>query len=527
MMIVFGFGGFFCKMMAANVFSSGYNNLFANTSKPSVFTMPATSQNFNVPKTPVATSSTQWLGSANGGGTFASTPKAQLSPPINPAYKIPADFKVEPPGAMTPVPTSGTTGGGGVTNSGGPAAAPPNSTTLMDQSTAGVNQQLQQSGQDATNRTNEFYNQQTGQIETAYKPMFDWLDQQIGAAQGELAALNDSNVQGGVENYVEGQYTGQLADLSAEQQAAFRALENQRGGINTMAGIQKQSLDTQAEGQKGNIFANTTKNVNAIDAAARASMQGLNRRLGAAADSSAASVGNEALARQALKQKGEQLGIRSQQLNDLDAALTAGKLSVDQWAQGIQNEITAKQGEVDTVHQQAVSKLNTWKRDALYQAASDFQNRITALEGQKAGATLEKQNQIAQLQQEAFANIENVLRDIDAKVISNTQAADQWKIQKMSNLEDLKSQYQMAAQYSTPSAPNYQLKDVVTGTDANGKPITQTMIFDPSTGQTQPLAGYQMTSGSVLDSKRKAQNLFNSLSGTSNLGPATMSVINS
>jgi hypothetical protein len=404
---------------------------------------------------------------------------------------------------------------------GGAAPQPTNANTSMATMTSSLNTMLDTSADDANARAAQFAEQQKLALNEQYKPVFDYLDQQAGMVSGEQAALADDSVMGTKEGQIYNLFNTETTGARDYADLAKRLYSDQYGKISSAEEQARERLRLEAEGNRQNVFSRTDERLSDIGQQTQAAGRSLNRRLGAAADSSANVLGQALLQREAIKQRGTTLGIQDETLSQIDLALQGGNVDIRQAYDNLRNEVDGKIANVDLIYQDVLNKAEVSKQQNLANLGNNLQAQLSEIQSQKANATSQQLAELNQIEQNLYASVEEMLRSIDAQKYQNIAAAEQWKLERTAALEDLASQYQMASQYSvsTPANPDWRTIEIPL-VDANGQYVynengTLKMVpgtYDQNAGPdtAQPLAGYQMMGGAEEPEKQR-RNLFSFL----------------
>lgn len=291
-------------------------------------------------------------------------------------------------------PPGGGTGGSTATVTGGSAQPTFNPDAERDaRASAAASQQSTRESQIRSN------------IEGAYQPIFAELDRQIGMVPGQRAELEAT-----------------VNTLAGQQQADVAS--------------QKAQSEKQVEGFKGDEAGRRTESVRDLGENIRNLLQGAAFYLGArgAQDSSAVGAASEAITQRGQKDMTKIASVYNSAISALDQKLV---------------QIT------DLANDQ-LRKIDDFKTNKLSEVATWATERINNLLGQKASATGEKARALAQMIEQTQQQFISRLQQLDDDVYNYKTAVSTWQTQRAAEMEDFRTKYQIASQYSSNTSPQYQ-----------------------------------------------------------------------
>lgn len=244
------------------------------------------------------------------------------------------------------------------------------------------------------------------EIDSAYQPIFDELDRQVGLVPGQKLEL---------EGQVGNLSKGQVADVEEGRASRIKDLEGNK--------------TTEVERGKG-ALRNLEQNM-------RDALEARSFYFGSlgAGDSSAPLKASEAITRAGLRARGGILETRNQALSEID-----GKI----------------EGVKDTADTQ-LRKIDEWKSNKLFEVGQWAVDRINELNTEKATASGRKGEAIANLITQTETEFVNRLRQLDDAVFNYRSTVQQWQDQRAAELEDYKTKLSLSSAYSSQTSPKYTI----------------------------------------------------------------------
>jgi len=340
------------------------------------------------------------------------------------------------------------------TVAGPPSGGTPSTTQSQPSSTFNVDQAAKTVSDNAAARQAAQEAQIRGNISSAYQPIFDELDRQIGALPGQESDLET-----------------QVGTLGDQQEAT----------VNSQAASQKADLDASADQEKSD----NKSALNDLSDNVRHILQGAQFYLGGlgAGDSSAVTDAAGAIGSTAEKARG---GL----LNTLN--------------QGLQKIQQAK-NDVDTVANQNLQQIENWKTNELATIKSQFQDQLNQLYTAKANAQGQEGTAIAQLITGTEQQFNQVLTNLDSAVFNYKTAVAQWADQRQATLDDNLKLLAATGQYSSTSAGDYATQLAKVGNSF--VPV----VTNKATGEVTQ--GQPVGLGNVQDQSNPLQSLFSNIGG--------------
>lgn len=337
----------------------------------------------------------------------------------------------------------------------------PNTQTAIDSLKTSTQQAVDQSANNAETQFQQQLAQNKQNISNSFDQITNELDRRIGMTQlnGALPDINNA-IQTKQGQSVQSVYDTGVQGLTGVRDAGLAGLQGLRG-----------NAEMNAEAARQDVRNEVGQNLREIDDSARNASTSFMRRLGVAGDSSAAVVGSEAIAREALKQRGQQLGLRTELLEDIGGQLNNIVADIDQ-----------KGFQVEQLYQQQKADLGNWKQQQLASIVSAAEQQYNELQAAKAQANSDEINALNDIENQLRNNLSTRLQQLDDYMRDVNFSLDQWGVERIAQLEDYKNQLATAASYSGGSTPNLQFKTLSTQ-DQLGNSSTIPVVFNPATGQ--------------------------------------------
>lgn len=282
------------------------------------------------------------------------------------------------------------------------------SNTTSNLNTINNSQSQQQKAPDPQQQAiNNYRSQQEGQINDRYNQYHSYLDQQIGALPQYQQTLEDQ---------IGSQYGGQLSTVQSGQQQA-------QTDLNTSA--------TKAQQNQASTFKDLEENM-------RNSLFAANQVLGqkGASDSSAANMYSYALTKASNKQRAGVQNATNQTLGDIEA----------------------RREKVNTVAQDQINQLNTWKSNQLLQVNQYIQDKKNELSQMVANGQMDRSTALQQLNAEVFAPSLQRLQQIDSDMQNWKNQIVQWGMSRAQEIDAYKAQQGQLATVDTPQYVAQQLQ---------------------------------------------------------------------
>lgn len=248
-------------------------------------------------------------------------------------------------------------------------------------------------------KQNAFREQQTGMINSQFGEYFSNLDRQIGLLPEEQATQ---------EAKVGNLATGSQADITLGQQ--------QTG----------QTIDTGI----ANAQQNKSTSLRDLEGDMRSSLFAGNQYLGArgAGDSSAADMYKFAISKQANKAKSGVLQTFNKTLGELDQ----------------------KKVDLQNITNSEMTKLKTWKDNALLDVTKYINDKKDALQNLISQGRIDQATALRELNTTIYNQAQSRLQAIEQQATAFSQSMQQWATQRAASLDDYKLQLTKSAQFSVP-----------------------------------------------------------------------------
>jgi len=244
-----------------------------------------------------------------------------------------------------------------------------------------------------------------GAVESAYGPIFEYLDRMAGYLPQWKAER---------EALAEQLYGTQLGELETSKQSALSYFPGYRQQVKEMQGRSLKDLYQQFRNllQAGGTYLGTM----------------------GAADSSAAGAYGALLAKSGAR----------------------GVTDINRQAMEQYNQINMKQQDVVNTFNQQKSQLDTWKAGEIGKIADWYQTQQQQIEQAKATASGQRAQALASAQIELVNQALNRLNQLDQQARQWDAALREWAINRVDNLEEMKKIYPQLAQWqATPiNQPN-------------------------------------------------------------------------
>lgn len=229
---------------------------------------------------------------------------------------------------------------------------------------------------------------------TGYSSVEKYLNDQRNAERDRADAQSRKAQEiGGAFDPIFSELDRQLSGLSGRQ----RDFESQ---INRSTVDQLSAVDANTSSSVETLEGERSRGLRDLEEDIRNQMTASNRIIGAAGAGASSAVGqaSEAVAR---------IGQRAR--SDLNQNAATQLKSIE--------ELSLKQK----------NDINTWKQDKLFEISDFFAKQLDALTLQKAGASRDKKNSIAQLEFQIEQDYINQLRGLDQQTLQYNQSVDKWQ----------------------------------------------------------------------------------------------------
>ncbi len=245
------------------------------------------------------------------------------------------------------------------------------------------------------------------QFSAAYQPIYEFLDRMAGylpdwkqQKEGELATL----------------YQSQLGELETAKKGALSKLPAYRQRIRQMKAESVRDLYKQMRNmlQAGGVYLGTY----------------------GAADSSAAQAYGTALSKAAMK----------------------GSADIAKQAMQLMSEVDLKEQDIINTFNQQKAQLETWKAGELAKVADWFREKKAAIEEAKATATQQERLALAAQEQEIINQALARISALDQQAQQWDAAMQEWAINRLAQIDDLKAQYPQLAQWQPTEISVPQLR---------------------------------------------------------------------
>lgn len=279
-----------------------------------------------------------------------------------------------------------------------------------------------------------FQAEQRGLIEQEYAPIFAELDRQIGMAPEQRESFEN-----------------QISDLER-----FQAGQVERG---------KQQAFTELERAREAQQERTLEGLRGLEQTIGQQRQSFLQALGPSADSSAAYMGGELLARAGTRERGNIMRFRDMVFKEIDQ----------------------KRADVERVAGDQMARIDLWKSQQLADIGRWYEGRINELNMAKATASAEKARAITEIIRGTHLSFLNRLSQLDDNVNQFRQAVSTWQMQRAAEMEDWQARLRASAAYTAPTPQQYKYLNVGPGRYVAVNPYTNEVVgeitYGPASGE--------------------------------------------